>query len=295
MFSLKNLWTMKHQTIRFITSLLKPALVFSHLKFNKNSKQRIIIIYHGISKKPQFNCVTIELFREQMSWLSERYLVVPLYEFVEDLDYETKGASDLISITFDDGCVNFADLALPILEQHGYHATIFVPSGKIGSYNDWDESKIGFQKMPIMSFEQLRQLPEKMVEIGSHGVSHIALNLLPVDGAAREIIESKMKLEQGVGRQIRFFAFPFGLYPFGHYFNFHRSGKRLLASYRAACTTWWGRYNSPKDLYCLRRIGIWDSDSFGDFADKLQGKYDWVVLKEKIGRLYRSIPRLIEL
>jgi hypothetical protein len=69
----------------------------------------------------------------------------------------------------------------------------------------------------------------------------------------------------------------------------------FLASYRAACTGWWGRHNSLKDLYALRRIGIWDSDSFGDFIDKLEGNYDWLVAKEKIGRFYRFIPSLLKI
>jgi hypothetical protein len=48
-----------------------------------------------------------------------------------------------------------------------------------------------------------------------------------------------------------------------------------------------------KDLYALRRIGIWESDSLKDFIDKLEGKYDWLAGKEKIGRFYRFIPSLL--
>jgi peptidoglycan/xylan/chitin deacetylase (PgdA/CDA1 family) len=138
--------------------------------------------------------------------------------------------------------------------------------------------------MPIMSYEQLRQLPEKVVEIGSHGISHIPLDQLLFDGVTREIIESRLEIEQNVGRLVQFFAFPFG-----RYLNSYRNNRNLIVSYNAACTSWWGRYNSLKDLYALRRIGIWDSDSLGDFFDKLGGNYDWLVIKEKIGRFYKSV------
>jgi peptidoglycan/xylan/chitin deacetylase (PgdA/CDA1 family) len=165
-----------------------------------------------------------------------------------------------------------------------------VPSGKVGYYNDWDESERKFHKMPIMSYEQLRQLPEKVVEIGSHGISHIALDQLSFDGVTKEIVESRLEIEQNVGKPVRFFAFPFG-----RYLNSYRNNKNLIVSYNAACTSWWGRYNSPKDIYTLRRIGIWESDSFEDFVDKLEGYYDWLAAKEKINRFYKfitSLPRL---
>jgi peptidoglycan/xylan/chitin deacetylase (PgdA/CDA1 family) len=143
--------------------------------------------------------------------------------------------------------------------------------------------------MPIMSYKELRELPNEFVEIGSHGISHKPLNLLSKNEMAREVTNSRLEMEQKVGKPVRFFAFPYGAYPVSCGFNFHENGKRLLGSYLAACTTWWGRYNSPKDIYALRRIGIWESDSFRDFIDKLEGNYDWLAIKENIGRLCKSI------
>ena len=280
---------MKHTTIRTATNLLKPFSILTNQACYARFYQKVILMYHGISKKPQFNCVTQDLFREQILWLKEKYSVVPLSELVEKLTSPLQHQTDLASITFDDGYINFAEFALPILEEYGCHATVFVPSGKVGHYNDWDERASGFHKMPIMSYEHLCQLPEKVVEIGSHGISHIALDLLPFDKVTREIVESRLQIEQKVGRPIRFFAFPFGVYPFGRGLNFYQNGKKLLSFYRAACTTWWGRFNSQKNTYTLRRIGIWDSDSFRDFVDKLQGHYDWLVAKEEIGRFYKFI------
>lgn len=246
--------------------------------------QRIILIYHGISKRPQFNCVIRDLFRDQIAWLKENYSVVPLFKLIESLTSQEINKYNLVSITFDDGYVNFAEFAVPILEEYDCHATVFVPSGKVGHFNDWDENNSGFHKMEMMSYEQLRQLPEKIVEIGSHGISHTALDQLSFDDIEREIVISRLEIEQMIGRPIRFFAFPFG-----RYFNSHQSYKKLLSSYYGACTSWWGRFNSLKDIYSLRRIGIWESDSFEDFLDKLQGNYDWLEVKEKIGRFCKLI------
>jgi peptidoglycan/xylan/chitin deacetylase (PgdA/CDA1 family) len=281
---------MEHKTIRLITHLLKPTSILNTHHSKKELNQRTILTYHGVSKRPQFNCVTESLFVDQISWLKENYSVVSLFELVKSLKSSVTNQSNLVSITFDDGYINFAEFAIPILEKYACHATVFVPSGKVGHYNDWDERQRDFHKMPIMSYEQLRQLPEKVVEIGSHGISHIPLDQLLFDGVTREIIESRLEIEQNVGRLVQFFAFPFG-----RYLNSYRNNKNLIVSYNAACTSWWGRYNSPKDIYTLRRIGIWESDSFEDFVDKLEGYYDWLAAKEKINRFYKfitSLPRL---
>ena len=283
---------MNKTNIKRITGFLKPFSKHANSMLNHNQNQRIILLYHGISKSHQFNCVAQNLFRDQISWIKEEYSVVPLFKLVEGLKFPTMYKSNLASITFDDGYVNFAELAVPILEKYGCHATVFIPAGKVGSFNDWDEGNSNFHKMPIMSYEQIRQLPKEFVEIGSHGISHLRMNCLPADGIVREIVESRLEIEQMVGKPVRFFAFPFGVYPVRCGFNFYENGKKLLRSYLAACTTWWGRYNSPKDIYTLRRIGIWDSDSFEDFVDKLDGHYDWLVAKEKIKRIYKFITSL---
>ena len=78
----------------------------------------------------------------------------------------------------EDDIVNFLDFAFPQLAHYGLHATVFVPSGKVGHYNDWDERAADFIKMPIMSYQHLRQLPPDRVEIGSHGISHSRLDQL---------------------------------------------------------------------------------------------------------------------
>lgn len=281
------IFTMDHQTIKSITRTLKLISKLRNNLFNSRTPQRVILMYHGISTKPRYNCVTQDNFKEQLTWLKENYVFVPLSELVNNLHFTSQNNLKLISITFDDGFVNFAELALPILKEFQCHATVFIPSGKAGQYNDWDEQDSRFCKMHIMTFDQIRRLPADLVEIGSHGISHTPLNRLTHQEIAKEIIESRHEIEQQIGRPVRFFAFPFGIYPFGRMLHFYEYVKRFLSDYQAACTTWWGRYNSFRDIYALRRIGVWDSDSLQDFIDKLNGDYDWLCIKEKIGRVYK--------
>jgi peptidoglycan/xylan/chitin deacetylase (PgdA/CDA1 family) len=250
-------------------------------------------MYHGISKTPKSNCITVSTFHEQLSWLKEKYTVVPLSVLVNAIKEPLSGnPSDLASITFDDGYTNFAELALPLLQEYQLHATLFVLAGKIGCYNDWDETMNGFQRMEIMPYSMLSQLPENVVEVGSHGLSHIPLGTQPYEIIEREIVQSRVEIEQNIGRPVKFFAFPFGVYPFKYRSKLYDTMNNFIGGYSAACTSWWGRYNALKDINMLRRITIWDSDSFADFRDKLQGSYDWLEKKERIGRYYKILRNI---
>lgn len=280
---------MNKTEIKRISGFLKPISKRTNSWIIGKDKQRIILLYHGISRRPQFNCVAQDLFKDQISWIKGKYSVVPLVEMVESLRFPNRYKSNLASITFDDGYVNFAELAVPVLKEFDCHATVFVPSGKVGGFNDWDKEGSRFYKMAIMSFEQLRELPERLVEVGSHGISHNGLDQLSFDEFTQEIVESRLRIEDGVGRAVRFFAYPFGIYPFKNLSKYYGNSAESLRPYVGACVARWGRYNSLKDIYTLRRVGIWDSDSFEDFVDKLEGNYDWLVIKEKVGRLYKSV------
>jgi hypothetical protein len=107
----------------------------------------------------------------------------------------------------------------------------------------------------------------------------------------KEVTLSRTILEQELGRPITLFSFPYGR----HWTDCRRKfpDARLLfeeAGYLAACTTRWGRFNILKDLFALRRIGIWPSDTQLDFKQKLAGHYDWLAGKEDA---VRSIRRLV--
>lgn len=280
---------MNNRTIKTATRVTKPF--WKMLGKRADRGQHTILMYHGVAKRPQFNCVPADLLRKQLGWLTERYTIVPLSVLIGKLARRDalQRASKLAALTFDDGYCNFAELALPLLKEYKCHATVFVPSGKTGLYNDWDEGIGHFRKMEIMTYGMLRQLPPAFVEIGSHGVSHLPFNRLTPDRTAKELIESRLDLERHTGRPVRFFAYPFGVCPVGSKAVPYDEQHRMLGGYEAACTTWWGRHNSANERNMLRRVGIWDSDSLTDFADKLNGCYDWLECKEKIGRSMKSI------
>ncbi len=279
---------MNEKTIKSVTRFLKPVGKIINRDSSQRSGQKVILMYHGISKQPAFNCIPAGLLEKQLTWLKERYTVVPLSVLVENLVLPgPTNMTNLAAITFDDCYVNFAELALPILQKYNVHATVFMPAGKAGYYNDWDEGMPGFRKMEIMSYDMLRQLPGVVIEIGSHGLSHCPLNGLTYGELEKEMVQSRIDIELNTGKPVRFFALPYGIYPFKYRHRLHDDHDGLLGGYKAACGSSWGRFNTFKDIHLLRRITIADSDSFDDFQDKLNGHYDWLVMKENVGRYYK--------
>jgi peptidoglycan/xylan/chitin deacetylase (PgdA/CDA1 family) len=128
-----------------------------------------------------------------------------------------KGDDHAVALTFDDGYEDFYTEAVPILKKHGWTATVYVITGKIGDqYLTWD---------------QVRQLHADGFEIGAHTVNHHDLSKLSESDQRHEIADSKKKIEDEIGAQVTTFAYPSGKY--------NETSVRLVkeAGYLTAVTT----------------------------------------------------------
>jgi peptidoglycan/xylan/chitin deacetylase (PgdA/CDA1 family)/GT2 family glycosyltransferase len=114
-----------------------------------------------------------------------------------------------VAVTIDDGYLDNLEVAEPVLRRHGFSATVFLVSGKLGGGNDWT-AEGALAGRPLLSVSQARQLREHGIAIGAHTRTHPAL---PEEGddAVREQVEgSRQDLEQALGGEISTFAYPFG-------------------------------------------------------------------------------------
>jgi peptidoglycan/xylan/chitin deacetylase (PgdA/CDA1 family) len=81
---------------------------------------------------PPYTLIPVEMFEEQIEFLSRKYDVITLRQAVDALT-SAKSLKNTAVITFDDGYSNNFTLALPILEKYHAPATVFVTAGYIGS------------------------------------------------------------------------------------------------------------------------------------------------------------------
>lgn len=94
-----------------------------------------ILIYHRVADDPidaQLLCVSPERFDQQLAILARNYRVVPLARQISEWRAGTLPRGT-VSLTFDDGYLDNLSAALPLLEKHRLHATVFVSTGLLGN------------------------------------------------------------------------------------------------------------------------------------------------------------------
>jgi peptidoglycan/xylan/chitin deacetylase (PgdA/CDA1 family) len=168
----------------------------------------MILMYHGVAdvaEDPNHLCVTPDRFAEQMTWLKRHGLRgVAIGTLVGAM--RAGRARGLVGITFDDGYVNVLEAALPELLRHGFTASMFIISGRLGGLNEWDEGP----RWPLMSAGQVGELAAAGMEVGSHGATHQRLAGLDPGQLDPEVSGSKASLGELLGAPIRGFAYPYG-------------------------------------------------------------------------------------
>jgi poly-beta-1,6-N-acetyl-D-glucosamine N-deacetylase len=229
----------------------------------------MILMYHNISEKTGFNTVSLSDFQQQLDFLSKEYSIVSMDKYIADL---SKGnlRKNTLTLTFDDAYISFCERVLPLMVKFNYPATVFVPTGYIGKFNEWDKD-LTTSRLQIMDYGQLKEVSgHPLVTIGSHGISHRMLANLSNEELHHEITGSKELLEQELGIAIHYFS-----YPFGQHHNFTKECVEILksCSYKAACSTNWNRKNSLDDLYKLNRMEIEPGDTLPKFISKIASQY----------------------
>ena len=118
--------------------LLDAGLARRH--FEHNTGRVRILAYHGLvpdafADRPWVpsHYVTVAQFERQMDLLAElgRPIVQPLGTALDLLRTSRPLQRPVVCLTFDDGMADDAELALPILERHGFTATFFLATGHI--------------------------------------------------------------------------------------------------------------------------------------------------------------------
>src|SRR5713226_5211043 len=146
----------------------------------------VILMYHSIAPyehDPYQATVSPARFEQQMRWLRRRGLRGASVR--EVLDARASGCGPgLVGLTFDDGYADFAEYALPVLERFGFSATVYVIAGRMGGDNEWDPEG---PRKPLLTSQQVRQVADAGIEIGSHGLRHVSLPKAPESALAEEI------------------------------------------------------------------------------------------------------------
>ncbi len=111
---------------------------------------------------------------------------------------------------------------------------------------------------PMMDWDEAREMSDRGIEIGSHGCSHRILTHLPDEEVKQELVNSKTKLEQILGKPVKCFS-----YPNGDYDKFVKTSV-AETGYSCAVTTKGNPEAADKpDRFALRRLAIHQAVSVG--------------------------------
>ncbi len=225
-------------------------------------------MYHMVAETKDTNeskyCCSPGKFKNQMVYLKRAgYKVIGLNELVNTIKNGGQLHRKSVAITLDDGYMNNWENAFPILQEFGFPATIFVISRLLGRTNEWMQ-KNDSKSLEILGWSELKKMVGNGITIGAHTRTHPMLTEIDADSVTDEIVGAKHDLEDRLGMSIDFFAYPYG--------KMSETVKQIVkdAGYVAACSAVPGFNCNNQDLYTLRRIDIYGTDSIFQFALKLK-------------------------
>ncbi len=167
-----------------------------------------ILTYHSVDGSGSVISISPPEFARQMESLANSPARIVSLKEVRD-------HPGSIALTFDDGFRNFLTEVAPVLERYRFPATVFVVTGFCGRDNRWPGQRPEIPKLPLMDWDELRELSERGFEIGGHTVHHPDLKKLAPDAAMREMQGCKSEIEDRLGRAVTQFAYPYGRIPGG--------------------------------------------------------------------------------
>jgi peptidoglycan/xylan/chitin deacetylase (PgdA/CDA1 family) len=177
-----------------------------------------------------------------MSFLKRHgYRVIPLADLAALIKGGRRIPPKTVAITFDDGYKDNFTYAFPILKKYGLPATIFVIYGEVSR-----------PQADRLSWEEIRLMQDSgLIDFGSHTLG--AKPLVDIESAQelkRQIVDSKAKLEEKLGRPVDLFSYPEGR------FNDTIRAWVVEAGYRAAVATNPGKKFANNDTFVLKRLRI---------------------------------------
>ena len=222
-----------------------------------------IIQYQNVSNESHVSrlWLPVNAFKNQLEYLAiNNFQVFSMDEAINYMERKMRIKKVRpVSLTFDNGYMDFYEYAFPLLLKYHFPATVLISPEKVGKH-----VKIGKSHVYYLTWSILKELVKNNITIGAYEDHSWKINDIPEDVIQRHITEYKKFLEDKLGVEIRYFGVKEGVPDH----NIH--DLLISAGYRALlteCPT-----NRKPDLYSIGRIQV-DDDDFNIFLTKISKTY----------------------
>lgn len=222
-----------------------------------------VLLFHRVTDSARDNLtVGIAQFERYMQLVKRHCDVLSMEELLALGDRVPRSRRPLVALSFDDGYLDNHTHAAAILRRVGLPCAFYVSTGIVNSdrqfpHDDWRGNGV----LPVMSWDQLRELRDWGFSLGSHTVSHINCATEPEARVREELAQSQRDLNRELGTQDWVFAYPFG----GRQ---HMTAERLewvkQAGFSACLSAYGGSNLARVDRWNVQRYGVhWEYSDAG--------------------------------
>jgi peptidoglycan/xylan/chitin deacetylase (PgdA/CDA1 family) len=171
-----------------------------------------ILLYHRVGSaeesKRDDRVVSATLFESQLVTLRNRgYRTVSLNDWAHAVAAQRPLDGRCVVITFDQAYADIARRAWPLLQRHGFLATIAVTTDVVGTEaGEWGAPP----GTPLLDWDGLRLLRDRGAQFASHTASCSPLVLLSPEEIVREAAASRAVLERELQMPVQTLVYPDG-------------------------------------------------------------------------------------
>jgi peptidoglycan/xylan/chitin deacetylase (PgdA/CDA1 family) len=247
-------------------------------------KRISILLYHSIGLNNAHYNVKPEQFEMQMEYLKKNCDVVSLDEILHCIKEGRDLPKKPVAITFDDGYYSVYQNAYPILKKRKFPATVFITTGYVQKYMPLNRIQL-----KMLGWNEIKEMSNNDVTIGAHTITHPDLEQVDLETAKKEILGSREEIELNIGKDVRYFASPYG-----------RENEEIGNLVKSMDFDYaFGRLSSKmliqkgSNYLILRRTEIDSSVAFWMFKVKLTKAVDWYQkFEQNSGKIVNRFPFL---
>jgi peptidoglycan/xylan/chitin deacetylase (PgdA/CDA1 family) len=234
-----------------------------------------VLMYHEIAEVSEAGsrlAVSPAAFAAQLGYLrSAGFTAITASELSAGLAGDLGKLPDRpVVLTFDDGYADFHGRAMPLLDQYGCTATLFVTTGWV---QDADMRLADPGRM--LNATQITEAAGAGVEIGAHTRRHPQLDQLPQRLVREELHASKQWLESKLGLPVPGLAYPFG------YSSAKVREVAREAGYGYACGVGHRMASPASDLLELPRLTVRQATTMPAFRRLVDGHTTMRLLEDR--------------